>query len=60
MHIAGAFIIVGMIPFTRLVHFLVAPLPYLWRPYQQVVWHWDRKRVRDPATPWTATRPTNN
>jgi nitrate reductase gamma subunit len=59
-HIAGAFIIVGMIPFTRLVHFLVAPLHYLWRPYQQVMWHWDRKRVRDPATPWTAAPPTNN
>jgi nitrate reductase gamma subunit len=60
MHVVGAFIIVGMIPFTRLVHFLVAPLHYVWRPYQQVMWHWDRKRVRDPATAWTAKRPTNN
>lgn len=60
MHVVGAFIIVGMIPFTRLVHFLVAPLHYVWRPYQQVMWHWDRKRVRDPAAPWTARRPTNN
>lgn len=60
VHIVGGFIIVGMIPFTRLVHFLVAPVHYLWRPYQQVVWHWDRQRVRDPAAPWTARRPTNN
>jgi nitrate reductase gamma subunit len=59
-HIAGAFLILGMIPFTRLVHFLVAPFHYIWRPYQQVVWYWDRKRVRDPRTTWTETRPRNN
>ena len=59
-HIVGAFVIVGMIPFTRLVHFLVAPFHYIWRPYQRVVWYWDRKRVRDPLTPWTETRPRNN
>jgi nitrate reductase gamma subunit len=60
VHIAGAFVILGMIPFTRLVHFLVAPFDYIWRPYQQVVWYWDRRRVRDPATPWTRARPRNN
>lgn len=59
-HIVGAFLILGMIPFTRLVHFLVAPFHYTWRDYQQVIWYWDRKRVRDPATPWTTTQPRNN
>ena len=59
-HIVGAFVILGMIPFTRLVHFLVAPFHYIWRPYQQVIWYWDRKRVRDPMTPWAETRPRNN
>jgi nitrate reductase gamma subunit len=59
-HIVGAFVIVGMIPFTRLVHFLVVPFHYIWRPYQQVIWYWDRKRVRDPLAPWTETRPRNN
>jgi nitrate reductase gamma subunit len=59
-HIVGAFVIVALIPFTRLAHFLVAPFSYLWRPYQQVVWYWDRARVRDPGTPWTETRPRNN
>lgn len=59
-HIVGAFVILAMIPFTRLVHFLVAPFHYIWRPYQQVMWSWDRKRVRDPGTAWTETRPTNN
>jgi len=58
-HIAGAFLILGILPFTRLVHFLVAPFHYTWRDYQQVIWYWDRKRVRDPATAWTTTRPRN-
>ncbi len=59
-HIIGAFILIGMIPFTRLVHFLVAPFHYIWRPYQQVMWHWDRKQVRSPKTIWTVHRPKNN
>lgn len=58
-HIVGAFVILGMIPFTRLVHFLVAPFHYIARPYQQVMWHWDRKRVRDPRNVWTEHRPQN-
>src|SRR3990167_7698124 len=48
-HIVGAFIILGLIPFPRLVHFLVAPFHYTWRDYQQVIWNWDRKRIRNPA-----------
>lgn len=59
-HIVGAFIIIGMIPFTRLIHFLVAPFHYIWRPYQQVMWYWDRKRVRDPRTAWSTHQPKNN
>lgn len=60
LHIVGACVILGMIPFTRLVHFLVAPFHYLWRPYQLVMWYWDRARIRDPKTAWSATRPRNN
>ena len=60
LHVVGAFVILGMVPFTRLVHFLVAPFHYTWRGYQQVIWYWDRKRVREPATAWTTTRPRNN
>src|SRR3990167_9907769 len=59
-HIVGAFVILGMIPFTRLVHFLVAPFHYIFRPYQLVIWTWNRKRVRDPKTVWTEHRPKNN
>lgn len=58
-HIVGAFVILGLIPFTRLMHFLVAPLHYLGRPLQLVMWTWDRQRVRDPNTVWTQHRPRN-
>lgn len=60
VHIVGAFLIIGIFPYTRLVHFLVAPLHYITRPYQRVMWNWDRKAIRDPRTPWAVTRPKNN
>jgi len=31
----------------------VAPLHYIVRPYQQVIWNWDRKTIRDPRVPWS-------
>jgi nitrate reductase gamma subunit len=58
LHITGAFAILFLVPFTRLVHLLVAPLHYLTRPYQQVMWNWDRKTVRDPRAPWSRARPS--
>lgn len=60
LHIAGAFLILFMIPFTRLVHFLVAPFHYIVRPYQVVMWYWDRRAIRDPRTAWSEARPRNN
>ena len=46
-HIIGAITIVGILPFTRLVHFLVPPVSYLWRRYQLVIWNWNRKKIRE-------------
>jgi len=60
VHIVVAFVILALIPFSRLVHFLVAPFSYIGRPYQQVIWNWDRKRIRDPNTAWSNARPKNN
>lgn len=60
LHIVGAFLILLMIPFTRLIHFLVAPLHYIPRPYQQVIWNWNRRAIRDPRTAWSDARPRNN
>ena len=47
VHIVSAFALVGILPFTRLVHFLILPIPYIWRPYQLVVWNWNRKKIRN-------------
>ena len=60
LHIIIAFFIFLIIPFTRLVHLLVFPLSYLWRPYQKVIWNWDRKNVRNPKSSWNINKPKNN
>ncbi len=39
LHIVLAFLTVGFFPFTRLVHLLVVPNPYLWRKPQVVRWY---------------------
>ncbi len=39
VHIANAFLLLAFVPFSRLVHILVAPLPYLWRKPQVVRWY---------------------
>ncbi len=46
IHVVSAFSIIAIIPFTRFVHFLVYPIDYLWRSYQQVIWNWDRRSIR--------------
>ena len=38
-HIVWAFVTIGFFPFTRLVHVLVIPNPYLWRKPQVVRWY---------------------
>jgi len=39
LHITNAFVLIGFFPFTRLVHILVIPNPYLWRRTQVVRWY---------------------
>ena len=39
VHIVVAYTLIGVTPFTRLVHILVAPNPYLWRKAQVVRWY---------------------
>jgi len=38
-HIVMAYALIGLTPFTRLVHVLVAPNPYFWRKNQVVRWY---------------------
>lgn len=60
IHIVSAFIFIGMIPFTRFIHFLVYPFSYLWRPYQYVIWNWDRKTIRKSKKLVNGVRSKNN
>jgi nitrate reductase gamma subunit len=39
IHVVNAYLLIGFFPFTRLVHILVVPNPYLWRRPQVVRWN---------------------
>jgi nitrate reductase gamma subunit len=39
LHLVLGYALIGFTPFTRLVHFLVVPNPYLWRRPQVVRWY---------------------
>lgn len=43
VHVVNAFLVIGFFPFTRLVHVLVVPNPYLWRKRQVVRWYGIRR-----------------
>lgn len=45
LHVVGAFAFFTLFSYTRLVHVLVAPVPYLWRPLQLVIWNRGRRRA---------------
>lgn len=47
LHITNAFVLIGFFPFTRLVHILVVPNPYLWRRTQVVRWYGIRWAARN-------------
>ncbi len=44
VHVINAFVFVAILPFTRLVHFLILPISYLWRSCQVVIWYQDPKK----------------
>jgi nitrate reductase gamma subunit len=45
LHLAGAWIVLALVPFTRLVHMFYIPFQYLRRPPQKVVWANPRRQV---------------
>ena len=51
LHVTGAWLLVLAIPFTRLAHMLVAPLPYLFRKPQVVRWNFPRSLGAAAAQP---------
>ena len=40
-HLVNAFVLVALLPFTRLVHLFTIPVSYAWRPY--LLFFWNRK-----------------
>ena len=60
IHVISAFILIGMIPFTRFMHFLVYPFAYFFRRYQYVIWNWDRKKIRSSRKLVNGVRSKNN
>jgi nitrate reductase gamma subunit len=47
IHILSAFFIIALIPYTRFMHFLVAPFDYLWRSTQVVIWNYNNREIRN-------------
>lgn len=45
-HLLWGFVIIALLPFTRLVHALTYPITYLWRPLQVVIWNRARPAQR--------------
>jgi nitrate reductase gamma subunit len=60
LHAISAFIFIGLIPFTRLMHFLVYPVYYLWRRVQVVIWNRDMKEMRTSRRTREGVKPRNN
>ena len=60
IHILSAFAIIGIIPFSRYMHFLVYPIAYIWRPYQKVIWNWNKNTIRIPDKWVKGVRSKNN
>ena len=46
-HLTGAWIVLALIPFTRLVHMLALPLGYLGRAPQRVIWASSKRSRRE-------------
>ncbi|MEW6731143.1 MAG: respiratory nitrate reductase subunit gamma [Acidobacteriota bacterium] len=51
LHIINAYLLIAVFPFSRLVHMLVVPIHYLWRPFQVVIWNRPRRRVNAKTRP---------
>lgn len=53
VHFVVGFAIILLFPFTRLVHLVMFPIHYLWRPYQVVIWNHRRGRRAAHSTEMT-------
>lgn len=60
IHISAAFILIGLIPFSRFMHFLVFPIQYIGRAFQVVIWNRDRKTLRNSIDIKSKVKAKNN
>ena len=60
IHISTAFILIGLIPFTRFMHFLVFSFQYIFRAYQVVIWNRNRRTIRNSNSINPEIRAKNN
>ena len=60
LHVISAFVIIGIFPFTRFVHFLVAPIDYIWRSHQVVIWYWNRSIIRKSTNMFPGKKARNH
>ena len=60
LHIASAFIMIAMIPFSRFFHMIAFPFKYIWRSYQVVTWNWDKNKIRNSRDISVGKPPKNN
>lgn len=60
VHIISAFLLIAIIPFTRFMHFLVAPVDYIWRKYQLVIWNWNSRDIRQSTKHTYGKKPRNH
>ncbi|HLF34191.1 MAG TPA: respiratory nitrate reductase subunit gamma, partial [Cyclobacteriaceae bacterium] len=60
LHIISGYFMFAIIPFTRFVHFLVAPIDYIWRNYQLVIWNWNRRLIRNSEAYFPGKKSRNN
>jgi nitrate reductase gamma subunit len=49
LHFVTGFIVILLFPFSRLVHLIVFPIHYLWRPRQVVIWNRKPGRTIDSS-----------
>lgn len=53
VHFVISFAIILLLPFTRLVHLVMFPIHYLWRPCQVVIWNHRRSHAAAHSTEMT-------
>ena len=58
LHFVLGFIVILLFPFSRLVHLIMFPIFYLWRPYQVVIWNRAPGRVVSRGSEEDASRRT--